>query len=183
MVTHASRNVGLRTRGNASTGAYKRSPLEPSQGLPPDTYLPSNMSPYSGLPPASYPPSNLDPDPIVNTVRPEAPALVQGFGYGGGSPTAIESNVPPPPVYEPGGSNVDYPLPPSRPSGLGQVLSSAVQGNAPAPLPPVRPQAQPQAPNPFMITAPNSDPLARNRPQMGALDLSGLLGGLFGGRR
>ena len=179
MVTHASRNVGLRTRGNASTGAYKRSPLEPSQVLPPDTYLPSNMSPYSGLPPASYPPSNLDPDPIVNTVRPEPPAPAPVVNTVRPEPPA------PTPIYEPGGSNVDYPLPPSRPSGLGQVLSSAVQGNAPAPLPPVRPQAQPQAPfNPFVqVTAPNSDPLARNRPQTSALDLSGLLGGLFGGRR
>ena len=127
-MTRASRNVGLRTRGDASTGAYTTpSPIEPSSGLPPNTYLPSNMSPYAGLPPAYYPPSKLYPVPVVNTVRPEAPAPAQGFGYGGGSPTAIESNVPPPPAYEPGGGIMPTPLPPSRPSGLGGVLSSAVQ--------------------------------------------------------
>ena len=184
-MTRASRNVGLRARGDASTGAYKRSPLEPSSGLPPDTYLPSNMSPYAGLPPAYYPPSNLDPDPVVNTVRPEAPAPAQGFGYGGGSPTAIESNVPPPPAYEPGGGIMPTPLPPSRPSGLGGVLSSAVQpavvSRAAAPAPAAAPAGPPQSNAFTTITAPNSNPTDRNRPQMGALNLSGLLGGLFGG--
>lgn len=179
----APRTLQLRTR--RSTGAYPESDLSnrdyprgrlldpPAPGAAPFPYGPSDVQPPAAFP---YGPSSVQP-PAAFPYGPSDPTPPPAYDPGGGEVA--------PPAYSPGGG-VDMtpstPLPPSRPSGLGTVLASAVQG---APLPPVRPAAAPQAaPSPFTtITAPNSDPLARNRPQMGALDLSGLLGGLFGGRR
>ena len=73
----------------------------------------------------------------------------------------------------------DAPLPPSRPSGLGGLLSSAV---APAAAPAAAaPAAQPQSSMFTSIDRQNSGPNDRFRGGGTALNLSGLLGGLFGG--
>lgn len=118
----------------------------------------------------------------------------------------------PNPIYEPGGGEIapapydplssistgrpygaagyampDWvpPTPPVRPSGLGTVLSKAVQPSAP-PMPPPRPTnlgSGPPAASPFIgIDRQNSGPNDRFRGGGTALDLSGLLGGLFGRR-
>ena len=184
--TRASRNVGLRNRGSSSIGAYKPTDNlaadNPSMLFPPDPYGrdPVNPSGYEpgGSGPAPY-------DPLSSIRAPSAP--VQGFGYGGGSPTAIESNVPPPPAYEPGGGIMPTPLPPPRPAGLGTVLSKAVVPAAAAPAraaPAVAPAAPAAAPQSSMFTGidrQNSGPNDRFRGGGTALNLSGLLGGLFGG--
>ena len=80
----------------------------------------------------------------------------------------------------------DTPLPPSRPAGLGQVLASAVQpAPAAARIPPtataLAPAAQPQSSMFTGIDRANSGPNDRFRGGGTALNLSGLLGGLFGG--
>ena len=178
-MTRASRNVGLRTIYDPWNPPDAK-PTAPYQGGRPDPYGREPVNP-PGYEPGGSGPAPYDP---LSSIR--APAPSQGFGYGGGSPSAIESNVPPPPAYEPGGGIMPTPTPPPRPSGLGGVLSKAVQpavvSRAAAPAPAAAaPAGQPQSNAFTTITAPNSNPTDRNRPQMGALNLSGLLGGLFGG--
>ena len=196
-MTRASRNIGLRTFYDPlNPPAAKPQPIPPSLvprpadggfGWEPvhPAYSPGggvDMTPVSGnreLSAMSPPPTSGNPQlsamsPPPTSGNPQLSAM---------APAAISGNpelsamAPPTP---------DTPLPPVRPAGLGSVLAGAV-APASVPYPPSRPTdpaAAPAAPSPFtLLTAPNSDPTARNRPQMSALDLSGLLGGLFGGRR
>ena len=122
-----------------------------------------------------------------STPSARGPRAGSGPGYGGGSPTAIESNVPPTRGREPGGGIMPTPLPPSRPSGLGGVLSSAVQSRRL--LPCSQPQPSPRrlrlaAPQSSMFTGidrQNSGQTTGSEAAARALNLSGLLGGLFGG--
>ena len=71
-MTRASRNVGLRDRGDASTGALN-APRSNPQPVAADTYLPSNMSPYGRAAAGVYPPSNLDPIPSSTPSGPRPP--------------------------------------------------------------------------------------------------------------
>ena len=83
-------------RGRSSTGHYRPSPLEPSQGLPPDKYLPSNMSPYSGLPSG-----------VLSAVQPRSGPTRQhcparGPGRRGRAPTPnyVRPSPSPPAIYD-----------------------------------------------------------------------------------
>lgn len=110
-------------------------------------------------------------------------------------------------VYEPGGGETPYdpltsistgrpygaagyampawspPTPPSRPSGLGGVLAGAVQPASAIPrtATALAPAGQPQSSAFTGIDRQNSGPNDRFRGGGTALNLSGLLGGLFGG--
>ena len=175
-----TRNIRLRSRTTPAWKAYpptdNLAALNPSPLFPPDPYGRDPVNP-PGYEPGGSGPAPYDP---LSSIRTPAPA--QGFGYGGGSPTAIESNIPPPPAYEPGGGIMPTtPLPPSRPSGLGGLLSSAVAPAGRAAPAAAAPAAQPQSSMFTGIDRQNSGPNDRFRGGGTALNLSGLLGGLFGG--
>jgi hypothetical protein len=113
--------------------------------------------------------------PYPNSGNPELTAMVPPPTSGNPQLSAMV----PPPIS--GNPQLSAMVPPSpRPTGTGGRVSSS----RPSASPSARPQAQAQAQiprSPFtQVTAQNSDPTARYRPQISALDLSGLFGG--GGR-
>jgi hypothetical protein len=143
--------------GNPQLGAWQ---VDQGSGNP-------QLSAWDQAPPVSGNPQLSAMNPPVPTGSPE----MQAWGGGAtatGSPEmqAWGGGVPLPPPRPGGGGSA--PLPPSRPKDY--------------PLPPRRPQiqgqAQASAPSSAFttVTAPNSDPTARFRPQITALDLSNLFG-------
>ena len=207
MATTRARSVGLKIDEGPGSSLRRRidqGPLSSLGSVP----QPVDQGPGSSLgsvPRMIGPGSSIDQGPgsSLGSV-PQPPDLGPGS-----SVLSAPGAGPRPLTYEPGGGYAPYdpltsistgrpygeagyampawspPTPPSRPSGLGGVLSKAVQpavvSRAAAPAPAAAPAGPPQSNAFTTITAPNSNPTDRNRPQMGALNLSGLLGGLFGG--
>jgi hypothetical protein len=133
--------------------------------------LDSPVSGYGGGSPTQQA-SNVEPPPAY---APGGGEVANAFGYGGGSSTQQASNVEPPPAYSPGGGEVaSPPLPPSRPTNLGQVLSRATV--------PVTSRAQAQqAPQPLttnsLFGTVQLNPNQRNAPIYTALNVGSLFGG------
>ena len=192
-MTRASRNVGLRARTPSSIGHYSPSDL----GSPPYPGSPPGPDPYGRDPvnPSGYEPGGSGPapyDPLSSIRAPANPAATYEPG---------DSGLPfdPATTYEPGGGQQVYgaagyampawspPTPPPRPAGLGGVLSRAVvpaaapARAAPAAAVAAAPAAAPQSSMFTGIDRQNSGPNDRFRGGGTALNLSGLLGGLFGG--
>ena len=111
-------------------------------------------------------------NPQLAAMNPPTPTGSPEMQAWGGGPTATGS-----PEMQAWGGGV--PLPPPRPGGGGSAPPSPSRSATPAPSGRPQIQGQAQAPsNPFTtVTAPNSDPTARNRPQITALNLAGLFGG------
>ena len=183
--TRASRNIGLRTFYDPLNPPDAK-PQPPSKLFPPDPYgrdaAPVAYSPGGG----EVAPSDQRRGAEINV------------------PLAPWDNAMPGPNSGPGGIGGDFryptqqvderllpagaavaapaaPLPPPRPSGLGGVLSSAVAPAGRAAPAAAAPAAQPQSSMFTSIDRQNSGPNDRFRGGGTALNLSGLLGGLFGG--
>lgn len=161
------------------------------------TAIESNASPS----PAYEPSGGETPYDPLSSIR--APAAPAPYEPGGGVMPPYDPlssiRTPTVPIYEPGGAvenpgAAGYamppwspPSPPPRPGGLGGVLSKAVvpaTAARAAPAAAVAPAAPAAAPQSSMFTGidrQNSGPNDRFRGGGTALNLSGLLGGLFGG--
>lgn len=190
------RNIGLRTFYD---------PLNPPDPAPTAPQRSGNpqLSAMAGPAPPAYSPGGGE-MPVVGNPQLGAWQVDQASGNPQLSAMSPPETVPiyepgggemPPPNYEPGGGQEVYgaagyampawtpPAPPARPNGLGATLAGAVKP-ASVPYPPPRPAAPAAAAapsSPFIsIDRQNSGPNDRFRGGGTALDLSGLLGGLFG---
>ena len=191
MATTRARNSSLRARGSKPAPGFPYGPSD-ARPAPPFPYGPSNVRPAPGFPMAramrgphrrSHGPSDTSLDgrgaEITTPLAPwdtHMPGPNSGPGGIGGDyryPTqqVDERLLPAGPVVAAAPAT---PLSPARPSSLGAVLSKAV-----APVAAV-PAASPQSSMFASIDRPNSSPTDRFRGGGTALDLSGLLGGLFG---
>ena len=165
-----------RTGAPPTVGPTPSSAPPPVQGPPQRTGAPPNVGPT---------PSSVGEDDLLSSHMPVPPVGAGGeyrrMPYVG--ETASGSQRDPKGVYGP------KPTPIARDTGARPDLtarSPATTSDADKPSPnaqpvsspalPSRPQAAPATPGYVQVTAPNSDPTDRNRPQMTALDLSHLWG-------